>query len=207
MSSAPRTDLTQRLGFAVSFALTLHNGQRRKGNDVPYFAHLMAVTATVLDFGGDEDAAIAAILHDAVEDQGGRRILALIDERYGKRVAGLVLAVSDCVEPPKPPWARRKAAYLARLARAVPEAKLIAAADKLHNLRCTVADVRVQGPAAMLKFNAPAGDIVAYYDACLHAVRDAIAPPLAYELDATLAELRMLLALPAPTAFAERIGG
>lgn len=195
-------DLTHRFGFASTFAFTLHKGQRRKGNGIPYYAHLMAVAATVLDFGGDEDTAIAAMLHDAVEDQGGVRALKQIESRYGERVAAIVLAVSDCVEAPKPPWAKRKAAYVARLAVASPAAKLVAAADKLHNLRCTVADVRAQGNAAMLKFNAPAADVLAYYDGCLDAVREGVPPALAAALDGTLAELRALLAMPATSTFA-----
>ncbi|MEO8486222.1 MAG: HD domain-containing protein [Betaproteobacteria bacterium] len=201
MRNASHVDLTQRFGFASAFALTLHNGQRRKGSGVPYYAHLMAVAASVLDHGGDEDMAIAALLHDAVEDQGGRRILEMIRERYGKGVADIVLAVSDCVEAPKPPWAKRKADYIARLVHASVGAKLVAAADKLHNLRCTVADVRSDGVSAMLKFNAPAADIVAYYDACIAAVADGIPATLRSELDWTLAELRMLLAMPRPVPF------
>lgn len=199
--AAMQVDLTRRFGFAEAFAFTLHNGQRRKGNGVPYYAHLMAVTATVLDFGGSEDAAIAAMLHDAVEDQGGSRILREIEARYGKHVAQVVLTVSDCVDPPKPPWSRRKADYVKRLAAGSRDAKIVAAADKLHNLRCTVADVREQGPAAMLKFNAPAVDLVAYYGACIGAVAGDIPKGLLEALDWTLAELRMLLSLPQPSAF------
>lgn len=198
MGETPRIDLTQRFEFASAFAFTLHDGQRRKGNGVPYYAHLMAVAATVLDFGGDEDTAIAAMLHDAVEDQGGARTLTEIEARYGERIAAIVLAVSDCVGEPKPPWPARKAAYVARLAVAPPAAKLVAAADKLHNLRCTVADVRAHGDAAMLKFNAPSADILAYYDGCLAAVRDGVPPALATELERRLAELRALVAAPAP---------
>lgn len=201
MSDIRHVDLTQRFAFAEAFAFALHNGQRRKGNGVPYYAHLMAVTATVLDFGGDEDVAIAAMLHDAVEDQGGARIAREIETRYGRRVAGIALAVSDCVEAPKPPWTKRKAAYVARLAAASGDAKLVAAADKLHNLRCTVADVRAHGPAAMLKFNAPPADILAYYDACLAAVRGGVPQALSVELDWVLAELRALLAMPGPAEF------
>ena len=196
MKDRHHVHLTQRFAFANTFAFTLHDGQRRKDSGVPYYAHLMAVTATVLDFGGDEDTAMAAVLHDAVEDQGGARILKEIEDRCGARVAGIVLEVSDSVETPKAPWPKRKTAYLARLAGASREAKLVAAADKLHNLRCTIADVRAQGSAAMLKFNAPADDLLAYYDGCLAAVRDGVPAGLAIELDRVLAELRALLALP-----------
>ena len=199
MKTPLSTDLTMRFGYALGYALWLHRHQRRKGADVPYFSHLMAVASTVLDFGGSEEAAMAAVLHDAVEDQGGRDTLEAIRERCGERVAALVLTLSDAVDgPPKAPWARRKADYVARLAFAAPDAKLVAAADKLHNLRCSVADVRSTGRRAMDKFNAPAADVVAYYAACIAAVREAIPAALAAELDWTLAELAMLLALPAP---------
>ena len=200
MPEIRHVDLTQRFALAEAHAFALHTGQRRKGNGVPYYAHLMAVTATVLDFGGDEDVAIAAMLHDAVEDQGGARTAGEIEARYGRRIAEIVLAVSDCVEAPKPPWAKRKAAYVARLSASTRDAKLVAAADKLHNLRCTVADVRAQGRSAMLKFNAPPADVLAYYDACLAAVRDGVPQALAAELDRALAELRTLLAMPGPSA-------
>jgi (p)ppGpp synthase/HD superfamily hydrolase len=205
MTHPDRVVLTPDFSHACAFALHLHRDQRRKGGDVPYAAHLLAVAATVLDAGGDEVTAIAAVLHDAVEDHGGIVVAQAIERRYGKRVADLVLAVSDSEGEPKPPWAKRKAAYVARLARAAPAAKLIAAADKLHNLRCTVADVRRQGPGAMLKFNAPAIDIVAYYDACMAAIRDAVPRSLVEELDWTLAELKALLALPGPSSFRLRL--
>ena len=196
MEDRRHVDLAQRFAFANTFAFTLHEGQRRKGGGVPYYARPMAVTATVLDFGGDEDTAIAALRHDAVEDRSGARILEEIEDRRGTRVAGIVLEVSDCVETPKAPWPKRKAAHLARPAGASREAKLVAATDRLHNLRCAIADVRARGSAAMLTFNAPAADLLAYYEGCLAAVRDGVPAALAIELDRTLAELRVLLALP-----------
>jgi (p)ppGpp synthase/HD superfamily hydrolase len=193
------TELTMRFGYALRYALWLHRDQRRKASDVPYFSHLMAVASTVLDFGGGEDAAIAAMLHDAVEDQGGRATLDAIRERCGERVAALVSTLSDHVDgATKAAWAVRKSDYLARLTLASRDAKLVAAADKLHNLRCTVADLRSAGPRAMDKFNAPARDVVAFHAACIATVRDALPKALVDELDWTLAELRMLLALPAP---------
>ena len=196
---ATGTVLTMRFGCALRHALWLHRDQRRKASDVPYFSHLMAVASIVLDFGGGEDAAIAAVLHDAVEDQGGEATLAAIRERYGGEVAAIVKTLSDHVDgATKAPWAHRKDGYLVRLVFASRDAKLVAAADKLHNLRCTVADVRAHGPRAMERFSAPAPDIVAYYAACIAAVRKALPATLVAELDGTLAELRRLLALPAP---------
>lgn len=196
MSAIPRVDLTTRFGYAIAYAFHLHAGQRRKGGDVPYFAHLLAVAATVLDHGGSEDAAIAAVLHDAVEDQGGAATLAEIQRRYGKPVSSMVDVLSDTMVDPKPAWHARKVAYIGRIAVADAATKLVCAADKLHNLRCTVADVRRTGPSAMLKFSAPPADTVAYYDACIAAVRRDVPKPLVDELDWTLAALKTLLALP-----------
>jgi len=197
--NVPRTELSMRFNYALNHAFNLHRKQWRKESGVPYYSHLMAVASIVLDYGGDEDTAIAALLHDAVEDQGGMATHDAIRERCGERVASLVLALSDSVVAgePKAPWEGRKAAYLARLRASAADVKLIAAADKLHNLRCTVADVRVSGRKAMAKFNAPADRIVAYYAACIAAIRDALPMPLAFELDGALDELTMLLALPA----------
>jgi len=186
----------KRFGHATLYAIYTHAGQRRKGGDVPYAAHLFAVAATVLDHGGDEDTAIAALLHDAVEDQGGRPKLEAIRHKFGARVATIVETLSDAMGEPKPPWRVRKIAYIGRLAVADAATKLVCAADKLHNLRCTVADVRRDGPSAMLKFSAPPADTIAYYDACVAAVRRGVPRALVEELDAKLAELKMLLALP-----------
>jgi (p)ppGpp synthase/HD superfamily hydrolase len=188
------TTLTGRFDDALDFAHALHRDQTRKGKRVPYIAHLMAVAATVLDHGGDEEAAIAALLHDAIEDQGGMRAHATIRARFGAGVAGAVLALSDATVTPKPPWHERKAAYVAHLRGTSPAVKLVAAADKLHNLRCTVADVREHGPVAMEKFNAPPVAIVAYYDACLGAVRADVPRALAAEIERALDDLRALLA-------------
>lgn len=189
--------LGSRFDAAIVFAHALHRDQRRKGRGVPYLGHLLAVAATVIDYGGDEEAAIAALLHDAVEDQGGMATLARIRERFGDRVAEVVLGVSDSTGEPKRPWVDRKVDYIIRVLEGSPRTKLVAAADKLHNLRCTVADVRSDGPRAMLKFSAPAGEVLDYYDGCLRAVRGGVPEGLAAELGWALAELRMLLAMPA----------
>jgi (p)ppGpp synthase/HD superfamily hydrolase len=113
---------------ALEFSTQLHAGQTRKGTAIPYVAHLLAVASLVLTHGGNEDEAIAALLHDAVEDQGGKR------DRFGKNVASIVDDCSDTDVEPKPPWKERKERYLAHLGSASPSAKLVAAADKLDNL-------------------------------------------------------------------------
>lgn len=194
----PVVDLTPRFGGACAFAQTVHARQRRKMSGVPYLAHLLAVAATVLDHGGDEDTAIAALLHDAPEDQGGRAMLAEIRRHWGPRVADIVRTVSDTFDDPKPDWAPRKRAYVAQVAAGSREAKLVCAADKLHNLRCTLADVRAAGPGAMRKFSASPRAVVGYYDACLAAVRADVPFALVAELDATLAALRAALGLARP---------
>jgi (p)ppGpp synthase/HD superfamily hydrolase len=151
-------NLTDRFADALGYAEKLHRSQTRKGNDIPYVAHLLAVAATVLEWGGDEDTAIAALLHDAVEDQGGLATAQVIRERFGDRVADLVLACTDSVsEDPsqKPPWEARKRRHLAKVANAGPEIALIIAADKLHNLTAMLRDIRAEGPATLERFARP----------------------------------------------------
>src|SRR5215468_1691683 len=110
--------LTARFGDAVALARKLHERQRRKGTPVPYLSHLLSVSALVIEDGGDEDEAIAALLHDAVEDQGGLPTLELIRRWFGDRVADIVLECTDSHEEPKPPWRERKERYLDHLAQA-----------------------------------------------------------------------------------------
>lgn len=107
--------LTSRFDDALQLASELHRKQKRKGSPVPYISHLLIVAGTVLDDGGTEDEAIAALLHDAVEDQGGKAVAERIRERFGDRVAEVVLACSDADTMPKPPWRERKDAYIAHL--------------------------------------------------------------------------------------------
>jgi (p)ppGpp synthase/HD superfamily hydrolase len=194
--------LTDRFSDALTFAEQLHRTQTRKGNDIPYVAHLMAVTATVLEWGGDEDTAIAALLHDAVEDQGGDATAKLIRTRFGDRVADLVLHCTDSASADptqKRPWQERKDAYLERLAHADQPAALITAADKLHNITATLRDVRTHGPETLARFNEP-GRVTWYY----RAVADALEPhagsvPVA-ELRAATEELARLVEPAQPDA-------
>jgi (p)ppGpp synthase/HD superfamily hydrolase len=149
--------LTGRFDEALKVASDLHRHQARKGGDIPYISHLLAVCATVLEHGGDEDEAIAALLHDGPEDQGGQVTLDMIGERFGPRVVAIVAECSDTFEHPKPPWRGRKEAYLAHLkTEASPSAFLVAAADKLHNLTTTVADLRATGELLWARFNSTA---------------------------------------------------
>lgn len=155
--------LTDRFSEALAFAEKLHRQQKRKGNDIPYIAHLLAVCATVLEWGGDEDTAIAALLHDAVEDQGGLETLSLIKARFGDNVAGIVAACSDSTSADstrKAPWLERKQRHIDHLKSVGPDVALVTVADKLHNLHAQIRDIQRHGPATMARFNASPGQIV-----------------------------------------------
>lgn len=130
---------------ALKFAARLHAKQTSKGSDTPYISHLLAVAAIALEHGATTNEAIAALLHDAVEDQGGQETLEEIRLRYGNRVARIVEACSDTDETPKPPWRERKEAYIARIETAPYSVRLVIAADKLHNARRLLASYRVHG--------------------------------------------------------------
>lgn len=176
-----------RLADAFAFASALHRGQVRTGTAIPYISHPMAVSSLVLTHGGDEDQAIAALLHDAVEDQGGLAVARRIAERFGPRVAQMVLAASDAIVErgqPKPAWRPRKAAFIARLPQTPPAAALVITCDKLHNLTSLVADVAREGPSTLLRFRSPAG-LVWYY----REVAQALQP---FAGSAPVAELRTL---------------
>jgi (p)ppGpp synthase/HD superfamily hydrolase len=155
--------LTERFNDALVYTSRLHANQRRKGSGVPYIAHLLSVAALVLENGGDEEMAIAALLHDAVEDQGGMETLHEIQQRYGVRVADIVLACSDSFTQPKPPWQNRKEEYLKHLENSSWEVQLISLADKLHNARSILRDLKVQGSQIWEKFNGGKEGTLWYY--------------------------------------------
>ncbi|WP_058557196.1 HD domain-containing protein [Thiohalocapsa sp. ML1] len=181
--------LSPRFEDALIYATRLHATQTRKGSGVPYISHLLAVAGLVLEAGGGEDHAIAALLHDAAEDQGGLATLAAIRARFGDAVADIVAACSDTFEEPKPPWHARKRAYLEHLRDAPPAVRLVSCADKLHNARAIAADYRRHGDALWQRFNAGPDDILWYYRE-LSAIFNAQGPEhLAAELALVVAEL------------------
>lgn len=145
-------ELTDRFSSAVELALNLHRDQKRKLSAAPFVAHLLRVAGTVLEHGADEDTAIAAVLHDAIEDQGGPKAREMIRSQFGERVASIVDECSDTDETPKPPWRQRKERYLAHLASASPSAQMISAADKLDNIRSLLASYRQSGEAVWEHF-------------------------------------------------------
>lgn len=134
--------LTHRFEAALVYACQLHAHQIRKSSRVPYFSHLMSVAALVLEDGGDEDQAIAALLHDAVEDRGGVATREEIRRRFGDRVTAFVDGCTETDEQPKPPWQERKLRYLEQMRRASPEVRRISLADKLHNARSLLVALR-----------------------------------------------------------------
>jgi (p)ppGpp synthase/HD superfamily hydrolase len=137
--------LTSRFTDALLFAANLHGMQTRKVGGEPYLAHLLGVAAIVMDYGGSEDEAIAAVLHDAIEDQGGATVREEICGRFGAPVAAIVEGCTDADTTPKPPWRPRKEAFLARLRTASSSVRLVVAADKLHNLRALTREYRRRG--------------------------------------------------------------
>jgi (p)ppGpp synthase/HD superfamily hydrolase len=174
---------------ALAYATEVHAGQSRKGTSVPYVSHVLAVCALVLEDGGGEDEAIAALLHDAVEDGGGQPVLDEIRRRFGDRVAEIVWACSDTDETPKPPWKERKARYIAHVRAAGPDARRVSCADKLHNARSILRDYRALGERLWDRFNAPPEDQLWYYRALLEAFRQPDRSPLVDELERVVSEL------------------
>ncbi|HUD37343.1 MAG TPA: HD domain-containing protein [Streptosporangiaceae bacterium] len=197
-TSAAGPLLSRRFTEAFALASDVHATQVRKGSAVPYLAHLMSVAALVLENGGDEDTAIAALLHDAVEDSSdGSETEARIRGQFGDRVADIVLACSDAIAVPgqkKAPWPDRKAEYISRLASETdPDVFLVSACDKLHNARSIVADLRTIGPATWDRFSQrdPAAQLW-YYETLAACYHGKVPAPLADELDRTVAEMRAL---------------
>jgi len=195
-ATVPNPVLTDRFVQAFSFASVVHSSQVRKGSAIPYVAHVIGVASLVLEHGGDEDTAIAALLHDAPEDQGGRAMLAQVRARFGERVAGIVEGCTDTFEQPKPEWRTRKTKYLAHLADARGGADVatctVSAADKLHNARAILHDLR-NGEAVFERFNSPQQQQGWYYGSLARVLHERLsgldAMPLAVALRRTLEEI------------------
>jgi (p)ppGpp synthase/HD superfamily hydrolase len=179
------------LSEAFAHAARIHAAQRRKGTDIPYVSHLMAVAGIVLEHGGDEQLAIAALLHDAIEDCGAEQE-AEIAARFGPRIAAIVRDCTDADVQPKPPWRARKEAYLAHLAHTGRDSLLVSAADKLHNARAIVADLRTHGPAMMSRFTAGAEGTLWYYRALADAFTRLLPGALSRELSLAVEDMERL---------------
>lgn len=162
----------------------MHAGQRRKGTRIPYVSHPLAVASIALEHGASEDEAIAALLHDAIEDsRQPRRTKAEIRRRFGAAVAEIVEGCSDSETQPKPPWRERKDRYLAHLRQASPSIRLVSASDKLHNARAILGDYREVGEALWDRFTAKKDGTLWYYRALADTFRQTGPRRLARELD------------------------
>jgi (p)ppGpp synthase/HD superfamily hydrolase len=185
--------LTQRFKDALDYALELHGDQQRKGSDTPYVAHLLAVASLVLEDGGDEEQAIAALLHDAPEDQGGLETLEAIRQRFGERVANIVHGCTDTYETPKPPWRQRKESYLEHLRVAPEEVRRVSLADKLHNARSILTDLLRCGEDVWVRFNGGKDGTLWYYHSLLIVFRSLSDSPLVTELGWVLQRIESLI--------------
>jgi len=184
--------LSARFSAALVYAAALHAEQRRKASGVPYIAHLLGVAAIALEYGAGENEAIAALLHDAIEDQGGAATREEIRRRFGPEVVVIVDGCTDSDTTPKPPWRQRKEAYVAHLAGASAAVRLVAAADKLHNARSILSDYRVHGEALWQRFRGGRAGTLWYYRAVVEALRQAGTNPLVEELARAVGEIERL---------------
>jgi len=183
------TRLSRRFEDALVYATRLHASQTRKGTDIPYIAHLLAVASLVIEAGGTEDEIIAALLHDGPEDQGGLPILNEIRDRFGAAVGDIVAACSDTFEKVKPGWKQRKQDYLDHLVGATASVPLVSCADKLHNARAILGDYRQLGEALWERFNAGRGEILWYYGELARIFAERGPPELATELHLVVEQL------------------
>jgi (p)ppGpp synthase/HD superfamily hydrolase len=191
-----RNPLSHRFNDALGLACDLHRRQARKGSQVPYVSHLLAVASIALEHGASEDEAIAAVLHDAVEDQGGAETAELIRARFGDTVADIVVACSDSDVQPKPPWRERKLAYIAHVRSAPPSVRLVSASDKLHNARSILADYRRVREHVWERFSGGREGTLWYYRELVEAFTSHGEHPLVAELERVVMELEQLAAGP-----------
>ena len=184
--------LSARFEEAFAYANRLHASQKRKGKAVPYVAHLLAVAGIALEHGATEDEAIAALLHDAVEDQGGEPVREEIRRRFGESVLEIVDGCTDSRTTPKPPWRGRKEAYIAHLAHVSASSCLVSASDKLHNARDLLMDYRLRGEEVWSRFHGGKEGTLWYFRALVPALRGRAPDALVDELDRVVTEIERL---------------
>jgi (p)ppGpp synthase/HD superfamily hydrolase len=205
-NSTSKKTMGPRFSAALAFANEIHGTQTRKGLDTPYIAHLLAVASLVIESGGDEDAAIAALLHDAVEDQGGAPMLELIRARFGEVVAEAVDSCSDTDVTPKPPWKKRKEAYIASIPRKSRTALLVSLADKVHNARAILDDYKEVGETLWARFRGKRKGTLWYYRALADAFKGRKPHKLVMALETAVTELEDLAERARPTRKRSRKG-
>ena len=187
--------LSERFSEALTYATCLHAKQIRKGSGVPYIAHLLGVASIALEYGANEEEAIAALLHDAIEDQGGDATRREIRRRFGDTVTEIVDGCTDSETIPKPPWRERKEAYIAHISSASPSVLLVSSADKLYNARSILQDYRIVGEEIWQRFTGGKIGTLWYYRALVEAFRQVKITPLVAELKRVVVELEQLVAM------------
>lgn len=194
--------LSTRFDHALLFAAQIHRYQDRKKSGIPYISHLLGVASIVLDYGGDEDMGIAALLHDAVEDHGGKPMLRVIGQMFGPRVAKIVDGCTDSYGDEgkrKPKWYPRKLRYLRRVRNEDAETRFVSAADKLYNTRAVLRDLRYSGESVFDRFSAPKAKVLWYYRSLVREYRAGgvthTLKPLLDDLDRVVTELEHLSGL------------
>ena len=205
MSQEKNMQLSSKFDQALVYASELHRTQVRKGSGVPYISHLLAVSSLVIENGGTEDEAIAALLHDAVEDQGGLATLEKIRQRFGDRVAAIVEGCTDSTADTskgevKLLWRQRKASYIAHIPTASASVRLVSAADKLHNARTILNDYQILGEAVWSRFKGGKEGSLWYYRALVQAFQETGSGFLIDQLEQVVNELEHLVAIATKTS-------
>ena len=194
----PNVVLTKRYAAAVAYASIIHAGDVRKGTEISYLCHLLGVSSLVIEAGGDEDQAIAGLLHDAVEDTGGMARAADIRARFGDRVTEIVIACSDSTDEEwkrVTPYGERKRLYLDRIKTEPMDYLLVTMADKVHNARAIVTDLHVHGAEVIGKFNGDANQVLDYYQGCLAIAKERdVSPALLVPLELAVNEMTSMMA-------------
>ncbi len=182
-------NLSPKFEEALVYATRVHGGQLRKKTQIPYIGHLLGVTAIALEYGANETEAIAALLHDAVEDCGGAERQREIDEKFGKEVGAIVAGCTDTDQMPKPPWRERKEKYIAHLKTASASTRLVSASDKLHNARAILHNLREEGDEIWTRFKGGQEGTLWYYRSLVTAFREQGDNALLDELDRVVTEI------------------
>ncbi|MCC5630504.1 HD domain-containing protein [Nostoc sphaeroides CHAB 2801] len=184
--------LSERFTTALTYATQLHANQVRKGSGVPYVAHLLGVASIALEYGANEDEAIAALLHDAIEDQGGAATREEIRSRFGDNVTAIVDGCTDADTTPKPPWRERKEAYIAHISNASSSVLLVSLADKLYNAQSILKDYRVLGESLWERFHGGKQGTLWYYRTLVDVFRKTGTTIIIDELERVVSQIDVL---------------
>jgi (p)ppGpp synthase/HD superfamily hydrolase len=184
--------LSPKFEEALVYATRIHGGQLRKKTKIPYIGHLLGVTAIALEYGANETEAIAALLHDAVEDCGGPERQREIEEKFGKEVGEIVAGCTDTDQTPKPPWRERKEQYIAHLKSASASTRLVSASDKLHNAQAILHNLREEGDEVWTRFKGGKEGTLWYYRSLVTAFRKHGDNALTDELDRVVTEMERI---------------